>query len=238
VRTRQPLARALVSASGWPALGDELRAEVCDELNVQSIDALADDSAGFVDVAIKANFRALGQRFAKQTPLIAEAIAASDAAALLSAIRRDGTAALTVPGVGEVALGEADLVVTETPREGWAVAAEGGESLALDLHITEDLRRAGTAREIVRAIQEARKGAGFEVTDRIAVRWSTGDDEVRRTIDEHYRRGGSRGVLRRGRCPRDRRERPRHRRHALDRARLTRSTRPRAPAPPRPAPQR
>ena len=66
-----------------------------------------------------------------------------------------------------------------------SAAWRAGESLALDLHITDELRRAGTAREIVRAIQDARKGAGFEVTDRITVRWSSADDDVRRSITEH-----------------------------------------------------
>ena len=69
--------------------------------------------------------------------------------------------ALIAEGKGDVMITEADLVVTETPREGWAVAAEGGESLALDLHITDSLHRAGVAREIVRAVQEARKQAAL-----------------------------------------------------------------------------
>ena len=80
---------------------------------------------------------------------------------------------------------EADLVVTETPREGWAVAAEGGESLALDLHITDSLHRAGVAREIVRAVQGARKQAGFDVSDRISVWWDTTDPMVHLALTEH-----------------------------------------------------
>ena len=186
VRTRQPLARALVSASGWSDLDDALRAEVCEELNVGAIDALGETSgSGFVETTIKANFRSLGQRFGKQTPLIAAALASADPSELLASIRRDGTAGLEVDGVDDVVVSESDLVVTETPREGWAVATEGGESLALDLHITDDLRRAGAAREIVRAIQEARKGAGFEVSDRISVRWSSDDPEVLQTLNDH-----------------------------------------------------
>ncbi len=184
VRTRQPLSRALVSASGWAGLSDELRAEACEEINVASIGLLSTE-VGLVDITIKANFRALGQRFGKQTQAVAQAIAAADAAALLAEIRANGTARVQAEGLGPVDLAEADLVVTETPREGWAVAAEGGESLALDLHITDDLRRAGTAREIVRAIQEARKGAGFEVSDRISVTWATDDDDVRTALAEH-----------------------------------------------------
>jgi isoleucyl-tRNA synthetase len=134
---------------------------------------------------MKANFRALGQRFGKQTPLVAEAIATADPVALLADLRRTGSAGLHAAGVGDVEITEADVLVTETPREGWAVASEGGESLALDLHITDELQRAGTAREIVRAIQEARKQSGFDVSDRITVWWSSDDQSILVTLDEH-----------------------------------------------------
>ncbi|MUH46111.1 MAG: isoleucine--tRNA ligase, partial [Actinobacteria bacterium] len=185
VRTRQPLGRALVSASGWATLPQTFRDEVCEELNVTTIETLADDTAGFVDTTVKANFRALGQRFGKQTPLVAAAIGVADPVEVLLAIRTQGMALLTVDGIGEVSIAEADVVITETPREGWAVASDAGESLALDLTITEELRRSGMAREIVRAVQEARKQAGFEVSDRINVVWSSADATVVTTILEH-----------------------------------------------------
>jgi isoleucyl-tRNA synthetase len=82
---------------------------------------------------------------------------------------------LAVPGIGEVPLGPDDVVVTETPRAGWAVAREG-ETVALDLTLTDELRRAGLAREVVRMVQEARKSAGFEVTDRIVLAWEAAGD--------------------------------------------------------------
>jgi isoleucyl-tRNA synthetase len=105
--------------------------------------------------------------------------------ALLADLRLTGSASLHAAEVGDIEITEADVLVTETPREGWAVAAEGGESLALDLHITEELQRAGTAREIVRAIQEARKQSGFDVSDRITVWWSSDDESILTTLDEH-----------------------------------------------------
>jgi isoleucyl-tRNA synthetase len=185
VRTRQPLSRALVSAPGWAVLPDDLRQQVADELNVQTVEALADESAGLVDVTVKANFRSLGQRFAKQTPLVASAIAAANAQQVVAALRSAGTVTVDVDGIGAVEIGEDDVVVTETPREGWAVVTEGGESLALDLHVDDDLRRAGLAREIVRTLQEGRKTAGLEVSDRIAVTWSSGDDDLAAAIREH-----------------------------------------------------
>ncbi|CAB4828008.1 MAG: isoleucine--tRNA ligase [Actinobacteria bacterium] len=185
VRTRQPLGRALVSATGWSELSAQLREQICEELNISTLESLDDGGAGLVDTSVKANFRSLGQRFGKQTPAVAAAIAASDPAALLAAMRASGSTTLTVSGLGEVSVAESDVVITETPREGWAVAADAGESIALDLTITDDLRRAGLAREIVRAIQEARKNSGLDVADRISVYWSSADEEVLATMSEH-----------------------------------------------------
>ncbi|MFA7323710.1 MAG: isoleucine--tRNA ligase [Candidatus Nanopelagicales bacterium] len=185
VRTRQPLSRALVSAPGWQTLSAELQQQVCEELNIISTAALATDDADLVDVSIKANFRALGARFAKQTPLVANAIAAADAAALQASIRATGSASVDAGELGTVEITADDVVVTETPREGWAVASEGGESIALDLLITDGLRRAGLAREVVRAIQEARKNAGFEIADRISLWWSSDDADTAQMWADH-----------------------------------------------------
>ena len=185
VRTRQPLGRALVSATGWSELSAQLREQICEELNISTLESLDDGGAGLVDTSVKANFRSLGQRFGKQTPAVAAAIAASDPAALLAAMRASGSTTLTVSELGEVSVAESDVVITETPREGWAVAADAGESIALDLTITDDLRRAGLAREIVRAIQEARKNSGLDVADRISVYWSSADEDVLATMSEH-----------------------------------------------------
>jgi isoleucyl-tRNA synthetase len=185
VRTRQPLSRALISAPGWGNLPDDLRQQVADELNVESLESLADDSAGLVDVNVKANFRTLGKRFGKQTPLVAKAITESDPHALVSAVRLGEAISLDVPGIGAVSIGDEDVVITETPREGWAVATESGESVALDLHIDDGLRRAGIAREIVRTLQEGRKNAGLQVSDRIAVWWSSNDVDMRAALSAH-----------------------------------------------------
>jgi len=184
VRTRQPLARALVSAPGWTALPAELVAEVANELNVLDMSSLSASEGDLVDVTAKANFRSLGKRFGKQTPSVAEAIAATDAAAL-SASLRDGEARVDVSGMGEVAITSEDVVITETPREGWSVASGDGETVALDLHLTPELRRLGTAREAIRLIQEARKNAGLDISDRIALIWSSSDAEVALALREH-----------------------------------------------------
>lgn len=183
VRTRQPLARALVSASGWAQMPEELVAEIAAELNVGELLALAEGAGDLVDVSIKANFRSLGKRFGKSTPLIAASIAEDPD--LPQRLRGESPASIDVPGVGVITLEPDDVIVTETPREGWAVASSAGETVALDLHITDELRRAGLAREVIRVLQEARKSAGFDVSDRIAVRWSTADGDLAAAITEH-----------------------------------------------------
>ncbi|MBA3525261.1 MAG: isoleucine--tRNA ligase [Geodermatophilaceae bacterium] len=174
VRTRQPLGRALVAAPGWATLPTELRAQVAEELNVLALDALADSGSELVDVTVKANFRELGRRFGRGVQAVAAAIASTPAGALAADLRA-GTAAVTIDGES-VQLDPDEVIITETPRAGWAVASERGESLALDLTVTPELRRAGLAREVIRAVQEARKVGGLEITDRIALWWSaTGD---------------------------------------------------------------
>jgi isoleucyl-tRNA synthetase len=188
VRTRQPLGRALVGTGGgsvgWSALPEELRAQVADELNVQSVEALGSAGGELVDVSVKPNFRALGRRFGSGTKAVAAAVSAADPAALADAVRNGGTATVTVDG-DPVSLTAEELVVTETPRTGWAVAADGGETVALDLTVTPELRRAGIAREVVRLVQDARKASGLEVTDRIALTWSASSPEVAEAVREH-----------------------------------------------------
>jgi isoleucyl-tRNA synthetase len=183
VKTRQPLERALVGAQGWAGLSAELRDQIADELNVTRLESLGDADGQLVDHSAKANFRTLGKRFGKRTPVVAEAIAGADACALASALRAGGTATVLVEGE-PVEVSAEEVIVTETPREGWAVAREG-ETVALDLTITPELRRAGLAREAIRAIQEARKSSGLQVSDRITLSWHAADAEAAAAVREH-----------------------------------------------------
>ncbi len=183
VRTRQPLRRALVGSSAWSRLGDELRAQVCEELNIGSLESLANAGGDLVDHSAKGNFRALGKRFAQDTPKVAAAIASADAHALAESLGSTGSAVVQVDGQS-VELGPDDVIVAERPREGWSVVNDQGETVALDLELDDELRRAGLAREIVRAVQEARKASGLEITDRISLRW-TGVENVAAALREH-----------------------------------------------------
>jgi isoleucyl-tRNA synthetase len=182
VKTRQPLARAVVGARGWNELGDELRTEIAEELNVLALDDIAAAGGGLTEVSAKANFRSLGKKHAKDTPRVAAAVAACDAGALAESLRK-GSADIEVPGLGTVALEPDDVIITETPREGWSVAREG-ETVALDLTISDELRRLGAVREAVRLVQESRKNAGFEVTDRVSLRWDA-SGETAAALDQH-----------------------------------------------------
>ena len=184
VKTRQPLGRALVGASGWAELSAELRAQVAEELNVEGTEALSSAAGDLLQYSAKGNFRALGKRFAKRTPLVANAIAAADAAALAAALRESGTATVTVEGESVEVTGD-EVIVTETPKEGWAVATAGGETVALDLTITPALRLAGLARDAVRLIQEARKNSGLDVSDRISLAWHSEATETREALTAH-----------------------------------------------------
>ena len=67
-----------------------------------------------------------------------------------------------------------DFVITETPKAGWSVATHAGESVALDLELTPELLQAGLMREVIRTIQELRKSSGFNISDRIHIRWNAG----------------------------------------------------------------
>jgi isoleucyl-tRNA synthetase len=98
---------------------------------------------------------------------VAKLISAADATTLVKNLRATGAAQL-----GEFAIDLDDLVVTEVPKSGWMVASHDGESVALDLALTPELIASGHVREVIRLIQERRKSDGFEISDRISVRWS------------------------------------------------------------------
>ncbi len=88
------------------------------------------------------------------------------------------------PG-GLVRLSPEDVTITQTPRAGWAVSASDGETVALATAVTPELRREGLARQFIRLVQEARKGDGLAVTDRITLRWATADAELARALADH-----------------------------------------------------
>ncbi len=177
VKIRQPLSRALVAANGWDAMDAEIRSHISDELNVLSLDELASAGAELVSVSVKANFKSLGARYGADVQEIAKAIAASDQTELVKTLRANATHSLSYAN-GKAEINLEDLVITETPKEGWSVASHSGESVALDLTLTPELIEAGLVREVIRAIQEERKQSNFDISDRISVKYSAHPDVV------------------------------------------------------------
>ena len=184
VRTRQPLGRALVAAARWEGLSGDLKAQFTDEVNVLEVQPIAAESAELVEVTVKPNFRTLGRRFGKGTPLVAAALSERPAAEIAAEIRSQGHTTVILDGEPQT-LDADDVVITERPVEGWSVASTDGASVALDLTLDDNLRSLGLVREVIRTLQEARKAAGFDITDRIEVSYATDDAAASAAIAEH-----------------------------------------------------
>jgi isoleucyl-tRNA synthetase len=167
VKIRQPLGRALISAPGWHELPFEMKDQIADELNVLELADIADADGDLVDISVKANFKSLGAKYGSDVQAVAKLIASADATSLVRELRRERTTL-----VGKFTIELTDLVVTEVPKSGWMVASHDGESVALDLTLTPDLIQSGLVREVIRLIQEKRKSDGFEISDRISVKYN------------------------------------------------------------------
>ncbi|HWD68978.1 MAG TPA: isoleucine--tRNA ligase [Solirubrobacteraceae bacterium] len=166
VKLRQPLHAAVVVAAGAERDAIERLAEIVrDELNVRELRFVSEaDELG--EVEIKPNYRTLGPRFGKDMPLVAAAVVGLDAVRAAATLRDGGKVAIGINGT-EHALAAEDLLVSMKPLEGYQVEREGSHAVALELEIDESLRVEGWAREIVHAIQAARKAAGLDISDRI-----------------------------------------------------------------------
>ena len=175
IKIRQPLQRALIAASGWAALPVAMKEQIADELNVIDLQDIASADGDLVAITIKANFKSLGAKFGGAVQEIAKAIAQSDATSLAKTLRLSGSAKIN--NQWEIEL--ADLVITEVPKTGWMVATHDGESVALDLALSPALIAAGKVREVIRLIQERRKSDGFDISDRISIKFNANEDIVR-----------------------------------------------------------
>ena len=166
LKVRQPLAKIRIAGADVKGLEDL----IVDELNVKSVEHIADETA-LCDVSYKANFKTLGKKCGPKMKAVAAAIAAMKSF--------DGSA--TVEGVELTA---EDVVVTRTPKAGLVVASEGAAVVGLETSLTPELVAEGLAREFVSHVQSMRKDADFEVTQRIEVVVDA-DAEVRSAIEAH-----------------------------------------------------
>jgi isoleucyl-tRNA synthetase len=151
------------------------------EVNVKTIELL-DDASDILVKQIKPNFKVLGPRFGKDMKLIASVVRGLNAEDIKK-IEQSGIFEVEINGK-MITLGLADFEITSQDIEGWLVANEGPLTVALDITITDDLRKEGIARELVNRIQNLRKDSGFEVTDRIDVKLQS-DNQIIKAIDNN-----------------------------------------------------
>jgi isoleucyl-tRNA synthetase len=183
-KMRQPLRRAVIVANdaereAISRLGAEI---VRAELNVKELDFVSDE-AELASYTVKPNYRSLGPRFGKKMPQVAAAIAALDAGHVAATLADGGEIGIAIDGTDHT-LSPDDVTLALQPLDGYEVEAEAGHAVALALELDDELRREGLARELVHAVQNARKDAGLEITDRIELRLH-GDEELLEAAREH-----------------------------------------------------
>jgi isoleucyl-tRNA synthetase len=168
IKVRQPLQKVMI-----PVLDANQRAEIeavsdliMAEVNVKEIELL-DDASGILVKQIKPNFKTLGPRFGKDMGLISSAIQKFDQENI-NTLEREGVLSIVISG-NSVTLTTEDVEISSQDIEGWLVANSGGITVALDITISDALRKEGIARELINRIQNIRKESGFEVTDKIKV---------------------------------------------------------------------
>jgi isoleucyl-tRNA synthetase len=176
VKLRQPLHEAVVVAAGRERTAIERLADVVRaELNVKVL-RFVEQAHELGSYEIKPNYRTLGPRFGKAMPRVAIAIESLDPDHVAARLRAGETVAIVVDGHDHELTAE-DLLMALQPLEGYQLEREGSHAVALELALDEDLRREGLAREVVHAVQNARKAAGLAVEDRIALTLC-GDSEL------------------------------------------------------------
>jgi isoleucyl-tRNA synthetase len=184
VRTRQPLSRLLVRAPSDEArlALENHKDQILEELNVKSIEFIARD-ASHVSYRIKPNLPRIGKTHGKSIPAIRAALEAGDGAEIAARVERNESITIAVPA-GHIELTGEDLLIETSSAEGFACAEDAGYLTELDTTLTDELIDEGVAREIVRSVQDARKQAGLEVSDRILLGIS-GSPGVDRALAAH-----------------------------------------------------
>ena len=168
IKVRQPLGKILIPVLD-PAMGrhiEAVRPLIMNEVNVKRIE-LGAETAGLITKRIKPNFKTLGPKYGKYMKQIA-ALTAAFTQEQIAAVESAPETTLDLGGE-RITVTAADFEITSEDMPGWLVTSEGKLTVALDITVTDDLRREGVARELINRIQNIRKDSGFEVTDRIRV---------------------------------------------------------------------
>jgi isoleucyl-tRNA synthetase len=182
VKVRQPLSRMVcVAPNVRDALLSQLAPLLSAELNVKQVE-FATSGDALVTLEAKPNFRSLGKKFGKQTPLAAQAVAAFNSDTL-RAFERGESLVVTVEGQSHE-IGVDDLTIIRRASGDLAVQEDGGFFAAIDATVTSALRREGLARELISRVQRMRKETGLAVSDRIALVVG-GGEEIAAVIEAH-----------------------------------------------------
>ena len=168
IKVRQPLQKIIIPVldKNMAKHIEAVRQLIMGEVNVKDIELIS-DTTGIITKRIKPNFKTLGPKYGKYMKQIA-ALVATFTQEQIAAVENDAETILNIDGE-QVVTTVADYEITSEDMPGWLVASEGKLTVALDITITDDLRREGVARELVNRIQNIRKDSGFEVTDKIRV---------------------------------------------------------------------
>ena len=168
IKVRQPLQKIMIPVldQAMAAHIEAVKALVENEVNVKSIELLH-DTAGIITKHIKLNFKNFCTRYARYSKQMA-ALLASFTQEQISAIETSDESSIVVDGE-TLTVTPADFIITSEDMPGWLVTTEGKLTVALDITVTEELKREGVARELVNRIQNIRKEADFAVTDKIRV---------------------------------------------------------------------
>ncbi len=164
---RQPLQKIAIPAADevMKSRIEAVKQLILGEVNVKELVFVEGD--GILVKKIKCNFRTLGKKFGKLMKSVNEAVV-NMSQEQIAALEKNGNITLQVEGV-DALIELADVEIFSEDVPGWTVANEGALTVALDVEVTDDLRREGVAREIVKKIQAIRKDSGFDIVDRIAV---------------------------------------------------------------------
>ena len=172
IKVRQPLQKIII-----PILDENQRTEIKlvedlikAEVNVKEVELL-DDASDILVKQIKPNFKTLGPRFGKEMGLVAKTIQ-SFGQEQINALEKNGSITIGISGK-DVILSLEEVEISSQDIEGWLVANSNGITVALDITLTDELRKEGIARELVNRIQNIRKDSGFEVTDKIEITLSS-----------------------------------------------------------------
>ena len=169
---RQPL-QAISIPVTEQTLRDDLEAVrrlILDEVNVKELKFV---EGQMLEKKVKCNFRVMGKKFGKLMKAVASVVDALTQTEI-ARLETEGTLALAVEGES-ITVERADVEIVSEDIPGWVVANEGTLTVALDIEVTDDLRREGLAREMVKRIQAYRKDNGFEITDHINIVMQAGD---------------------------------------------------------------